>query len=184
MLSDMESNELAALDDAERARDALATSVEFPRGHDLAIGAAITIQLATAAFAPWASDDVWALAALVGGVLLFGLVAGLQLWRFTRLNGVRVGGYVSQVLGGTATLASFGYTVSMLVAMLAAFRELWWLVGLAAIAGGVVYVLSGRRWLRAYRREPTRRAFAESVLYFAVLGLLAVAGLVLLVLNR
>ena len=52
------------------------------------------------------------------------------------------------------------------------------------MCGGVVYVLSGRRWLRAYRREPARLGTGESTLWIALAISLAVAGLALLVLNR
>ena len=40
--------------------------------------------------------------------MLFGVVAAVQLWRFTRLNGVRVGGFAARVVFGSATTASFG----------------------------------------------------------------------------
>ena len=55
---------------------------------------------------------------------------------------------------------------------------------LVSVAGGVVYVLSGRRWLRAYRQEPARLGAGESTLWVALAVGLAVAGLVLLVLQR
>ena len=81
---------------------------------------------------------------------------------------------------GTATTASFGYAVSLVLAYLAAARDLWWLAGLAALAGGVVYVLSGRRWLRAYRQEPERLGRGESALWLAVACVIIVGGIVLL----
>ena len=62
--------------------------------------------------------------------------------------------------------------------------SLWWLAALISVAGGVVYVLSGRRWLRAYRQEPARLGAGESTLWLALAVGLAVAGLVLLVLDR
>jgi hypothetical protein len=186
MLSNMESSgepDLTALRDAELARDELAGSVVFPRGHDVAIGAAVAVQVATTAIG-LAVDQPWARWALAGGVLLFGLVAALQLSRFARLNGVRVGGFASKVVFGSATTASFGYAVAMVVAYAAAARDLWWLTGLAALCAGVVYVLSGRRWLRAYREEPARLGAAESALWLALAAALATAGLVLLVLEH
>ena len=45
-------------------------------------------------------------------------------------------------------------------------------------------MLSGRRWLRAYRQEPARLGAGESMLWVALAVVLAVAGLVLLVLER
>ena len=89
----MESDDTAAaLRDAELARDELAGSVVFPRGHDLAIGAAVAVQIATSALGLYV-DEPWARWALAGGLVLFGLVAALQLWRFVRLNGVRIRGF-------------------------------------------------------------------------------------------
>lgn len=173
----------AALRDAERARAELASSVRFPAGHDIFIGAAVTVQIATTAVG-LSVEESWARWALAGGVLLFGIVAGLQLWRFARLNGVRVGGFAGRVVFGTATTASFGYALAMVTAYAAGARDLWWLTSVAAVAGGIVYVLSGRRWLRAYRREPARLGAGESALWLALAVVLAVAGLVLLVLER
>jgi hypothetical protein len=85
---------------------------------------------------------------------------------------------------GTAATASLAEGVSLVAGYAAAVRELWWLVALISVAGGVVYVLSGRRWLRAYRQEPARLGAGESTLWLALVVGLAVAGLVLLVLNR
>jgi hypothetical protein len=178
--SDMPAD-LAALHEAEQARDDLARSVVMPPGHDLAIGAAVTVQIATTALG-LAVDQSWARWALAGGLLLFGVVAVVQLWRFSRLNGVRVGGFAGRVVFGTATTASVAEAVALVVAYAAAARDLWWLTALAAICGGVVYVLSGRRWLRAYRREPERVGAGEPALWVALLVALAVAGLALLVL--
>lgn len=172
-----------ALRDAERARDEWAQDVVLPRGHDLAIGAAVAVQVATTAIG-LSVDATWALWALAGGLALFGVVAAVQLWRFTRLNGVRVRGFAAKVVFGTATTASFAEAVSLVVAYAAAVRDLWWLVGVAAVAGGVVYVLSGRRWLRSYRQEPAGAGAAEPALWLALAAALAVAGLVLLVLER
>lgn len=183
----MESNELpadlAALDEAERARDELARDVVFPRGHDVAIGAAVAVQIVTTAIG-LSVDAPWARWALVGGVLVFGLVAAAQLWRFARLNGVRVAGFASRVVFGAATTASLGYAVAAVVAYTAAAQDVWWLTVVAAAGGGLVYVLSGRRWLRAYRQEPARLGRGESALWLALAVALAVAGLVLLVLER
>ena len=172
-----------ALRDAERARDSWAEDVVLPRGHDEAIGGAVAVQIATTAIG-LSVDAAWARWALAGGVVLFGVVAGIQLSRFSRLNGVRVGGFATKVVFGAATTASFGYAVSLVAAYAAAARDLWWLAVLASLAGGLVYVLSGRRWLRAYRREPARLGAAESALGIGLAVALAVAGLVLLVLQR
>ncbi|MBF4764756.1 hypothetical protein ISU07_16610 [Nocardioides islandensis] len=180
----MESDdELTALRDAERARDQLAADLVVPPRFDEAIGAAVAFQIATSVVA-LTVDQTWARSLLPVGVVAFGVVAALQVLRFRRLNGVRVRGFVSRVILGSATTASFGYAVALVSAYVAALRDLWWLVGLAAVAGGVVYVLSGRRWLRAYRREPDRLGPGESALWLALVVVFAVAALVLLVLQR
>lgn len=186
MLSNMESEhaaEAAALHDAERARDGLAADLVVPRGYDVAIGAAVAFQIATSVIG-LTVEDAWARSLLAVGVVVFGVVAAFQVTRFRRLNGVQVRGFVSRVILGSAMTASFGYGVALVAAYVAALRDLWWLAGLAALAGGVVYVLSGRRWLRAYRREPGRLGPGESALWLGLLVLAAVAGLVLLVLER
>ena len=170
----------AALHDAERARDELAADLVVPRGYDLAIGAGVAVQIITSVIG-LTVEDAWARTLLAVGNAAFGVVAVLQIVRFRRLNGVRVQGFVSRVILGSAMTASFGYAAALVAAYVAALRELWWLAGLAALSGGLVYVLSGRRWLRAYRREPGRLGRAESALWMAVLVGLAVAGLVLLV---
>jgi len=183
MLSIMESEygaDAAALHDAERARQELAGDLVLPPGYDLAIGASVAFQIATSVVG-LTVEDRWARTLLVVGVVVFGVVAWLQVVRFRRLNGVQVQGFVSRVILGSAMTASFGYAVALVAAYAAALRDLWWLAGLAALAGGVVYVLSGRRWLRAYRQEPDRLGRAESALWMAVLVGLAAAGLVLLV---
>ena len=180
----MESEDTAAaLRDAEQARDELAGSVVFPRGHDLAIGAAVAVQIATSALGMYV-DEPWALWALAGGVLLFGLVAALQLWRFVRLNGVRIRGFASKVIFGSAIDRVLRVRRRPGRRVRRGGQHLWWLTALAALGGGVVYVLSGRRWLRAYRREPARLGASESILWVALAVVLAVAGLVLLVLGR
>jgi membrane protein implicated in regulation of membrane protease activity len=183
MLSNMESEygaDAAALHDAERARDDLAADLVVPPGYDLAIGAAVAVQIASSVVG-LTVDHGWARTLLAVGNVAFGVVAVLQIVRFRRLNGVRVQGFVSRVILGSAMTASFGYGAALVAAYVAALRDLWWLAGLAALAGGLVYVLSGRRWLRAYRKEPGRLGRAESALWMAVLVGLAAAGLVLLV---
>ncbi len=183
MLSNMESEhgaDAAALYDAERARDDLAADLVVPPGYDLVIGAAVAVQIASSVVG-LTVDHAWARTVLVVGNLAFGVVAVLQIVRFRRLNGVRVQGFVSRVILGSAMTASFGYAAALVGAYVAALRDLWWLAGLAALAGGLLYVLSGRRWLRAYRKEPARLGRAESALWMALLVGLAAAGLVLLV---
>jgi len=54
----------------------------------------------------------------------------------------------------------------------------------SAVAGGAAYALSGRRWWRRYQGDPVSHGRGESAAWVAVFGVLAVAGLVLLVLGR
>ena len=97
---------------------------------------------------------------------------------------MRLGSFASRVVFGTAATASFAEAVALVVAYAAADRELWWLVGVAAAGGGFVYVVSGRRWLRAYRRDPARYGTAKSTVWSAIAAMLALAGLALLVAGR
>ncbi|MEO6509594.1 MAG: hypothetical protein ABIO16_01300 [Nocardioides sp.] len=180
----MESNDddLSALREAEQARDDLAADLVVPPGYDVTIGAAVAFQIATTAVG-LTVDHAWARTLLAVGVAVFGVVAGLQIIRFRRLNGVSVRGFVSRVILGSAITATVGEILAIVTAYLAALRDLWWLVVLIALAGGLVYVLSGRRWLRAYREQPDRLGPGESVLWLALVVAVAVAGLTLLVIG-
>jgi hypothetical protein len=146
------------------------------------IGAAVALQVGTAAVGI-VVGSAWALSLLAAGVLLFGLVAGVQLYRFRRLNGIWLHGFASRAVLGSATVASVAYAVALAAAVTAAFQDLWWLVGLCALAGGLAYALSGRRWLRAYRAEPVANARGESAVLLCLLAILAVVGLGLLVVS-
>ena len=188
MLSGMEStpehpspaDASAALADAEASRSALAKSIATPSWLFTSLGVAIAVQIATAAVglargAPWL---------LVAGVALFLAVAGVQLLRFRQLSGVWLGGFVSRVVLGTGTLASASYVVALGAAIWAAYGGWWWLVAWWSILGGAAYALSGRRWMRAYRAQPAVHGRGEPALWLALLTIAAIAGLVLLVLER
>src|SRR6185312_7851237 len=92
--------------------------------------------------------------ALAAGLALFAVVAGVQLARFRRLNGVWLGGFASRVVLGTGTAASVSYALALAAAIWAATGAHWWLVALWSAAGGAAYALSGRRWMRTYRATP------------------------------
>jgi hypothetical protein len=180
MLSNMESNEAsAALAEAEASRAALAGRIATPSWFFTSMGAAIAIQIATTA-AGAVAVTVWL---LIGGVAVLAAVAGVQLARFRRLNGVWLGGFASRVVFGTGTVASVSYAAALGGAIWAAYGSRWWLVGLFSLAGGGAYALSGRRWLRTYRSEPADHARGESVAWLAALGVMAAAGLALLLIN-
>jgi hypothetical protein len=115
---------------------------------------------------------------------LFVLVAAIQLVRFRQLNGVRLGGLASRVVLGTATAASISYVLALGASAWAGFNRMWWLVAVCAIAGGAAYALSGLRWWRRYQGDPTSNSRGESAGLIAIIGALAVAGVVLLVLGR
>jgi hypothetical protein len=171
-----------ALTDAEVSRTLLASRIALPSFFYGSIGTAIATQIATTALG-LANPAIWARWLLLAGVVAFVLVAGIQLARFRRMNGVWVGGFASRVVLGTAAAASTSYALASTAAIVAAFSGAWWLVAPCALAGGVAYALSGRRWVRIYRAEPATHSRGESAAWLAVLCLLAAAGLVLLVIG-
>jgi hypothetical protein len=173
----------SALNDAEESRATLAQRLTTPSWFFTSIGAAIAIQIASLAVGVGATSAA-TLAVLVSGVVALAAVAGVQLVRFRRLNGVWVGGFVSHVVLGTGSLASASYAVAGVAAILAAFDARWWLVATWSAIGGAAYALSGRRWLRVYRAEPARYAQAESALQLAVMTAAALAALALLLIYR
>jgi hypothetical protein len=173
----------AALVEAEASRTHLAGTLALPSFFYAAIGAVVAVQIATTAFTI-ADDRGWAHAIRLGGVALFGLVAAIQLVRFRQLNGVRLGGLASRVVLGTATAASISYVLAFGASAWAGFNRMWWLVAVCAVAGGAAYALSGLRWWRRYQGDPASHSRGESAGWIATLGLVAFAGLVLLVLGR
>jgi hypothetical protein len=173
----------AALDGAEASRARLAEGVVLPPWFASSLGAAIAVQIATAAVgigdgSPWAW---WALGA---GLALFVVVGAVQLARFRRANGVWLGGLAGKVVLGTGTLASSSYAVALGAAIWAAFEAQWALVAVASLAGGAAYALGGVRWLAAYRAAPEAHGRGESAAWLAAVSLAALGGLVLLVLER
>ncbi|WP_445149621.1 hypothetical protein [Baekduia sp. Peel2402] len=158
----------------------MAAGIVLPSWFATSIGAAIAVQIGTAAVglgggAPWT---------LVAGLAVFAVVGVVQLTRFRRDNGVWLGGLAGRVVLGTGTLASSSYVVALAAAIWAAFAGQWLLVALASAGGGVAYALGGRRWLAAYRAEPEVHGRGESAAWLAIMSLAAVGGLVLLVLER
>jgi hypothetical protein len=173
----------AALVEAEASRTRLAGTLVLPSFFYAAIGAAVAVQIATTAFTI-ADDRGWAHAIRLGGVAFFALVAAIQLLRFRQLNGVRLGGLASRVVLGTATAASISYVLALGSSAWAGFNRMWWLVTVCAVAGGAAYALSGLRWWRRHQGDPASHSRGESAGLIAILGAVAVAGLVLLVLGR
>ncbi len=114
---------------------------------------------------------------------MFAAVAGVQLVRFRRVNGVWLGGFASRVVLGTATAALVSEAVALGAAIWAAYGDRWWLVALWSAVGGAAYALSGRRWMQRYRSDPAAHARGESLAWLALVTAAAIGGLVLLVLN-
>src|SRR4051795_12432738 len=158
----------AALVDAEATRATLADQIATPSWFFVSLGVAIAAQIATVAVGLGDKPALdagevgtpWLAAA---GVALFAVVAGVQLARFRRLNGVWLGGFASRVVLGSATAASVSYPLALGAAIWAAYGEHWWLVALWSLLGGGAYALSGRRWMHTYRRDPSAPAPGESL---------------------
>ena len=106
---------------------------------------------------------------LAAGLAVFVAVAGVQLARFRRLNGVWLGGFASRVVLGTGTAASAAYAIALGASLWAAYDARWWLVALCSVGGGAAYAFSGRRWMRAYRARPAVHGRGESAAWLAVL---------------
>ena len=158
----------AALAAAEVSRGRLAGRITLPSWFFTSMAAAITTQIATTALG-LGVDETWGRWALVAGLTVFAVVAGVQLARFRRRNGVWLGGFASRVVLGTGTAASAPYALAAAIAIWAAFDERWGLMILSSIAGGAAYALSGRRWVPAYRAEPAVHGRGESAAWLACL---------------
>ena len=169
----------AALLDAEAARATLADRIATPSWFFASMSVAIAVQIATTATG-LVDDAPWL---IIGGLAVFAAVAGVQLARFRRVNGVWLGGFASRVVLGTGTAASVSYPVALAAAIFAADGDHWWLVALWSALGGAAYALSGRRWMRSYRRDPAAHARGESLALLALVTAAAIGGLAMLLLN-
>lgn len=180
---------------ADEARDALAhvaaaqhriaDGLQLPPYFYSSIGLAIAVQVATMGVAISGPLSAAAsLASLIGGILVFLLLAGVPLWRFRRLNGAWVDGLASRVVLGTSFLSSLVYALGMCAAAFAGLERAWWAVVASAALTGVAYAWAGRRWWAAYRRNPQGHVPGESLVTSVALVLLAVGFLVLAVLSR
>src|SRR5919198_2757088 len=158
----------AALLDAEATRATLADGIATPSWFFVSMGVAIAAQIATVAvglgdkhaLGAGEVDTPWLGAAGVAG---FSAIAGVQLPRFRRLNGVWLGGFASRVVLGTATAASLSYPVALGAAIWAAYGQRWWLVAVWSLVGGAAYALSGRRGVHPYPGHPAAPARGEAL---------------------
>jgi hypothetical protein len=173
----------AALADAQASAAGLVADLHLPSFFHVSIGAVITIQIATSALG-LAVQEAWAAALFLGGLGLFVVVAAGQLVRFRRLNGAWVWAIANKVVLGSGAAATVIYCLAFAGALLAALGEVWWVVPPAAVVGGVGYALAGRRWLDAYREDPTVRARRAPISWVAVGCSIAATGLVFLVAGR
>lgn len=161
---------------ADASRSALANRLVLPPFLLPILGSAVAVQITTAA-AVWVP---WGFILTLGGGALYLVVALLQVRRFRRVNGVSIGGFTSRVVGGTATEATVSYLLGLAGALWAGYSGVWWVVPVCAVAGGVGFAVSGARWVRVYRADPATHSRGESAVLLAVLGALAAAGIVLL----
>jgi hypothetical protein len=169
----------AALRVAATAGTGLASGLSLPSYLYVSIGAAITVQIGASAVGITA-QNAWGLGIVIAGVLILFAVGSIQIRRFRSLNGVRVRGFESRVIGGMANLASTAYGVAFGGALWAAVVEAWWLVAVFSVLGGVGYAVSGQRWWRAYQHDPAANSRGDSAVWLALLALAAGAGMVAL----
>jgi hypothetical protein len=174
------SGDLAA---AEAASRRLTGSLRLPSWFHFSLGGAVAVQVGTAADA-LDGQDARHLLVVVAGCLVFVAVAVVQVIRFRRLNRVQVDGLVSRAVLGTSTRSSVVYAAGLAAAFWAALAEHAWLVAVAALATGAGYAVSASLWWRDYTRNPAHHATAESRATLVLYGVVAVAGLVVLVAAR
>jgi hypothetical protein len=173
----------AAIADAESARTRLASSLRLPSYFYSSIGAAIAVQIGAGATGI-ANQEIVGLVVVAAGVLVFVLVAAVQLTRFRRLNGAWLGGLTSQVLLGTGGLASITYVAAFALATWAALAGAGWLTPIAAAAGGAAYAWAGRRWWLSYQGAPAEYSRGERTVVLVAAAVLALVFLVALVAMR
>jgi hypothetical protein len=168
---------------AEAARERLTGSLRLPSWFHTSLGVAITVQIGSAAFgvSEGGGGRVWA---VVPGFVVLLVVSAVLLVRFRRLNRVRVDGLFSRAVMGTSYRSTLAYSAAFAGALWAALAGQWWLVGVAAVAGGAGYAVSAWLWWRDYLRDPAGHARGESRATLVLIGCAALAALVLLVLAR
>jgi len=169
----------AALAVADQAGQRLAAGLRLPTGLHPALAAAVAVQVGTAAYGI-ASQTAAGLAVALGGVAVFLGVAAFMLYRFRRINGVRVDGLASQIVLGTGAMSTLVYVAAFVAAAWAAFESRWWLVAVAAVAGGVGYAFGVSRWWHAYRDDPAAHAGGASPRVIAALAVVACLGFIAL----
>jgi hypothetical protein len=167
---------------ADDARRRLTTRLRLPAGFYPALATGLAAQLGAAAYGI-AAQTVAGVAIALAGVAVFLGVAAVLLQRFSRINGVRVDGLASQVVLAAGAGASLVYLGALAAGIWAAFELRWWLVAVAAVAGGVGCALGVRHWWATYRDDPaahTRGASPRVLGALAVVACLGCAALLVL----
>src|SRR3954447_21260311 len=167
---------------ADQAQQRLAAGLRLPGGLYPALAAAVAIQVGAAAYGI-ANHAAAGLAVALAGVAVFLGVAAFMLFRFRRMNGVRVDALTSQIVLGEGPTSTISYVGSFGAALWAANESRWWLVALAAVVGGVGYAFGVARWWNAYRRAPATHAGGISPQVLAALAAVAALGLLALLLT-
>jgi hypothetical protein len=173
----------ALLADADESVAEWTGRLRLPPLFHTAIGAAIAVQIATAAYGI-AVDTPRARLALGAGLLVFAAAAIVQLLGFRARNGVWVSGLASRVVLGSGNTSTTAYLFAFAAAVWAAFEGRWWLVGLSAIVGGAAYTLGGRHWWRQYQRDPSTHSRSASLAFTGGAVVVALAGLALLLVEK
>ena len=169
----------AQLAAADAARERLASGIQLPAGLLPALAAAVAIQIACAGVGI-ASQSTAGLGLVLAGLAVFSTAAAWSLHRFRRINGVRVNGLASRVVLGSGATSTMVFLGAFAAATWAAFETQWWLVALAAVAGGVGYAYGARQWWHAYRGDPARYAGGVSPRFLAGLAVVTCLGFVAL----
>lgn len=164
---------------ADQARERLAARLRLPAGLHPALALAIAIQIGTAAVGI-ARQTPQGMAVVGAGLVVLLAVTAWALVRFRQINGVRVDGLASQIVLGTGVTATTAYIVAFVSATWAAFEAAWWLVVIAAAAGGVGYAWGAHQWWSAFRADPAAHAGGASPRALALLAASACLGLAVL----
>ena len=164
---------------ADEARERLAAGLRLPTGLHPALAVAVAVQVATAAYGI-AAQTTSGLAVALAGLMLFLGVCALALRQFRRINGVRVDGLASQIVLGAGLTSNVVYVGALGAAIWAAFESRWWLVAMAAVAGGAGYAWCALRWWHTYRQDPAAHAGGASPRILAALAAVACVGFVAL----
>lgn len=165
----------AALAAADHASRQLTTGLRLPAGFTPVFATAVAVQLGTAAYGI-AAQTVTGLAIVLAGLAVFLGVAALILWQFRRINGVTVDGFASQIVLVSGAGSSLVYLGALGAGIWAAFDSRWWLVAVAAAAGGVGCALGTLRWWRTYRHAPASHARGVTPRQLGALAVLACVG--------